>query len=75
MQRGTHIFSTALDLFFLDCEARRLTDQTLSFYRSKLSLFIRWCEADGLETIQDVTAHDIRRYLVELNRRGLSSQY
>lgn len=75
MQRGTHIFSAALDLFFLDCEARRLTDQTISFYHSKLSLFIRWCEANGLETIQDVTAHHIRRYLVELNRRELSSQY
>lgn len=31
MQRGTHLFSTALDLFFLDCEARRLTDQTLCY--------------------------------------------
>jgi integrase/recombinase XerD len=59
----------------LDCEARRLTDQTLSFYKAKLSLFIRWCEADGLETIQDLTAHHIRRYLVHLHRRELSSQY
>ena len=75
MQRGTHLFSTALDLFFLDCEARRLTDATLSFYRVKLSLFIRWCEAEGLETIQDLTAHHIRRYLVHLHRRQLSSQY
>ena len=75
MQRRTHLFSTALDLFFLDCEARRLTDATLSFYRGKLSLFIRWCEAEGLETIQDLTAHHIRRYLVHLHRRQLSSQY
>lgn len=75
MQRGTHLFVTALDLFFLDCEARRLTDQTLSFYRAKLSLFIRWCEADGLETVEDLTAHHIRRYLVDLHRRDLSSQY
>jgi integrase/recombinase XerD len=75
MQRGTQIFSTALDLFLLDCEARRLTDQTLSFYRAKLSLFIRWYEADGIETIQDLSAHHIRRYLVHLHRRKLSSQY
>jgi integrase/recombinase XerD len=75
MQRGTHLFSTAFDLFLLDCEARRLTVQTLSFYKAKLSLFIRWCEADGIETIQDLTAHHIRRYLVHLNRRELSSQY
>ena len=75
MQRGTHLFSTVFDLFLLDCEARRLTDQTLSFYRAKLSLFFRWCEADGLEAIQELTAHHIRRYLVELHRRELSSQY
>src|SRR5687768_15321427 len=75
MQRGTHLFSTVLDLFFLDCEARRLTDQTLSFYRAKLSLFVRWCEAEGVSAIQDLTAHHIRRYLVHLNRRQLSSQY
>lgn len=75
MQRGTHVFSTVLDLFFLDCEARRLTEGTLQFYRAKLSLFIRWCEAEGLETIQELTAHHIRRYLVHLQRRNLSSQY
>lgn len=75
MQRGTHLFSTALDLFFLDCEARRLTAGTLQFYQAKLSLFVRWCEQEGLQTIQDLTAHHIRRYLVHLQRRQLSSQY
>lgn len=75
MQRGTRIFLTALDLFFLDCEARRLTDATLSFYRAKLTLFIRWCEAEGLESVDELTAHHIRRYLVHLHRRNLSSQY
>jgi integrase/recombinase XerD len=75
MQRGTQLFLTALDLFFLDCEARRLTDGTLSFYHAKLTLFVRWCEAEGLESVQELTAHHIRRYLVHLQRRQLSSQY
>lgn len=75
MQRGTHLFLTALDLFLLDCEARRLTEATRSFYHGRLSRFIRWCEAQGLESVQDLTAHDIRRYLVHLQRRQLSSQY
>lgn len=39
------------------------------------SLFIRWCEADGIETIQDVTAHHIRRHLVHLHRRDLYRRY
>lgn len=75
MHLGTHRFSDALDLFLLDCEARRLTPSTLTFYRVKLSLFFRWCEGDGLQTIQELTSHHIRRYLVHLQRRQLSSQY
>lgn len=70
MQRGTHLFSTALDLFLLGCEARRLTSGTRQFYIAKLSLFIRWREEQGLHTLQQLTAHDLRRYLVYLSRRS-----
>ena len=72
---GTHQFSDALDLFLLDCEARRLTVATREFYRLKLSLFVRWCDEQGIKTLQQLTAHDLRRYLVSLSRRELSSQY
>ena len=72
---GTHQFSDALDLFLLDCEARRLTVATREFYRLKLSLFVRWCDEQGIKTLQQLTAHDLRRYLVSLSRRDLSSQY
>ena len=72
---GTHQLSDALDLFLLDCEARRLTVATRDFYRLKLSLFVRWCGDQGITTLQQLTAHDLRRYLVSLSRRELSSQY
>ncbi|MCC6167436.1 MAG: tyrosine-type recombinase/integrase [Caldilineaceae bacterium] len=73
--RGTHDFSAAFDMFLLDCEARRLTPGTRQFYTAKLSLFIRWCDEQGIHTLQQLTAHDLRRYLVHLSRRKLSSQY
>jgi site-specific recombinase XerD len=55
----------------LDCEARRLTVATRDFYSLKLSLFVRWCGDQGITTLQQLTAHDLRRYLVSLSRREL----
>lgn len=68
-------FADALDLFLLDCAARRLTDGTLQFYKSKLAVFMRWCAAQDIDAPAALTAHDIRRFLVEIQRRNLSSQY
>ena len=75
MHLGTHNFFDVFDMFLLDCEARRLTPATREFYRIKLGLFFRWCEAEGLHALHELTAHDIRRYLVHIVRRKLSSQY
>lgn len=65
----------ALDLFLLDCAARRLTEDTLQFYKSKLSVFFHWCDEQDIQAIEDITAHAIRRFLVDIHRRKLSSQY
>ncbi len=48
---------------------------TREFYRLKLGLFVRWCDEQGVTTLQQLTAHDLRRHLVSLSRRELSSQY
>lgn len=75
MHLGTHQFSDAFDMFMLDCEARRLTPGTRQFYQYKLSLFIAWCETEGLRALHELTAHHIRRYLISISRRNLTSQY
>lgn len=75
MQRRTFSLNDGLDMFLLDCEARRLTPQTLTFYKQKLSVFVRWCEEQQLDGLDDVTARDLRQFLVSIQRRGLSSQY
>lgn len=75
MQRGTFSLRDALDIFLLDCEARRLTAGTRQFYRSKLRVFLAWCDDEGVEQLDRLSAHDIRRFLVHIQRRGLSSQY
>ena len=75
MQRGTTTILDALDMFLLDCEARRLTPSTRQFYQAKLSVFLRWCDEHGVENLPDLTAHHIRQFLVHILRRDLSSQY
>lgn len=75
MHLGTHQFCDAFDMFMLDCEARRLTPATRQFYQYKLAPFVRWCEAEGLHALHELTAHHIRRYLISVSRRNLTSQY
>lgn len=75
MQRGTFTLYDCLDMFLLDCEARRLTPSTRQFYRAKLSVFLAWCDEQPVEQIGQLTAHHIRQFLVHIQRRDLSSQY
>lgn len=74
MQQKTSL-ADALELYLLDCAARNLTESTQTFYKSKLSLFIAWCEQQGVTLLTALTPHHIRRYLVEARERDLSSQY
>lgn len=65
----------ALDLFYLDCEAQQFTPHTLRFYRGRLGLFLAWCTAHDIYTLQTLDATHIRAFLVDLTRRKLSSAY
>ena len=70
MHRRTHI-NDALDLFLLDCKARRLTPSTQTFYRTKIQTFFKELDID---TLQDVTAVHVRAAFAALADRGLSGQ-
>lgn len=62
----------ALELFLLDCQARRLTASTLSFYRLKVGAFLRWLADNGVAELDAITSHSIKAYLVHLQDRGLT---
>lgn len=62
----------ALTSFLLDCEARRLTGPTLTFYRQQLEPFLRHLDGLNHTTLAAITPNDIRSYLVELQRRELA---
>jgi site-specific recombinase XerD len=65
----------AHDLFILECQSRRFTAHTLRFYRGRLSLFLRWCDAEGIDELADLTHHHIRKYFISVQDRGVSSSY
>lgn len=62
----------ALELFLLDCKARRLTKATITFYHDKLGRFTRWLADNGVTDLASITAIHIKRYLVSLQDRGLT---
>lgn len=70
-----HSLKTAYELFYLECQSRRLTANTLRFYRGRIVLFMRWCETRGLASLSDITHYHIRQYLVDLAESGVSSAY
>ena len=62
----------ALDSFLLDAEARRLTPKTIRYYRQQIQPFIDSLGTQGVITPEAITAHHIRRHMVEMQRRGLA---
>lgn len=72
---GTYQLMDAVDMFLLDCEARRLTPATRQFYQSKMRRFIRFCAGEGVHALHELTPHHIRNYLISFPRRNLSSWY
>lgn len=70
-----HSLKTAYELFILECQSRRLTANTLRFYRGRMVLFLRWCETRSLTSLSDITHYHIRQFLVDLADSGVSSAY
>jgi integrase/recombinase XerD len=50
----------------LDCEARGLSENTIRFYKEKLSGFIKFCEDRSIFDIQELSSVDIREFFVQL---------
>jgi len=56
--------------FLLDVEARRLSTRTAAIYERELRLCYLWLVDQGITQVEDVTANDLRGYLVHLQHQG-----
>lgn len=54
-----------IEMFMADCESRRLAARTLTIYRHQLARFHEWAHP---RTAANVTAHDVRTYMLHLAR-------
>lgn len=62
--------SEAIELFLLDCKARRLTKASIKFYTSKLQKFVDWF--DG-ESLHEINSTNCKRFMV--SNQDYSSKY
>lgn len=53
--------------FLLDRRAQNLTKKTLDFYRMNLEIFITWCEAQAVKTIEQITPELLRAFFVAMS--------
>lgn len=61
-----------IEIFTLDCESRRLTAQTMQYYKAHLRRFAAWLETQGVRSLADLTANHLRTFLAEMARRDLA---
>lgn len=62
-------------LFILECQSRHLSSHTLRFYNGRFTLILRWCDEQSVIYLDELTHHHIRQYLVDVQKRNVSSIY
>ena len=53
----------------LDREAARCTPKTMTHYMHTLGTFVGWLEQQGINSAEEISAHHIKPYLVQLQLR------
>jgi integrase/recombinase XerD len=60
---------TLVEAFLIDRKAAGLSKRTVEFYDEKLQSFVSFCERRAIERVTQVTADELRRWLLELQER------
>ena len=63
ISRGDYIEST-VESFMIDRQAGELSKHTLKFYRQFFHPFIKYCNANSLKFIREITPDILRRYFL-----------
>lgn len=62
--------ATWIEAFLMDRKARGLAGGTIRFYINHLVKFQEWCESLLIDFITQITANDIREFMLHLERAG-----
>ncbi len=60
----------AVEIFLVDCQARKLSTRTLEYYSESLTPFVAYSKRVHLT---EISTADIRQYLISLQERGLTA--
>lgn len=67
----SHLLSEEIDRYLEYCISKQLRPKTMKAYEQGLRLFCKWaCDVQGYEFCEDINESVIRRYIVDLQRRG-----
>ncbi len=61
---------TWIEAFLIDRKAQNLKPRSIDFYREKLFAFSRFCESQAITRISQITANDIRQFMLSLEAAG-----
>lgn len=83
IEQGTIQVYSVLDMaegFMIDRKSRGLSPGTLDYYKKKITGFIRYLSRQGIDSIDQITPHILREFLVYLddtghNRGGVLAYY
>lgn len=65
-QKGLYRY---LESFILSCRVDELSDSTISDYSYKIGRFIKYCIATKITTLEQITAQEIRLFILELQAK------
>ena len=68
-EQETHLL-TWIEAFLVDRKAQGLAEGTIYFYQKKLHLFTTFCESKLVTQITEITASDLREYMLHLEKTG-----
>ena len=58
------------DAFIIDRKAQNLSPATIKYYKEKLGPFLKYCERNLIKFVTQLTANDIREYMLHLKDTG-----
>lgn len=59
-----------IEHFFVDRKARGLSMGTIQFYSKQMARFLSFCEGQSITSIEQITANEVRRYLLWMEEKG-----
>lgn len=67
----SHLLSDEIDRYLEYCISKQLRPKTMEAYEQGLRLFCKWaCDCQGYTYCEEISEAVIRRYIVDLQRRG-----